>query len=58
MDLLDRDSIQMFVILCVNDNRIRVFDSGYRAARSRPIGREFLLNHLSRGKGTLKIYRK
>jgi hypothetical protein len=55
MGLPDRDGQHMFVVLCVRDNDLIIFDPGFRTNRPRPIGREYFLNHLSPGRGTLTI---
>jgi hypothetical protein len=55
MDLPDREGQHMFVVLCIRGNNLTVFDPGFRTNRSRPINRDFFLNHLSPGRGTLTI---
>lgn len=54
MNLPDRDGPHMYTILCIDENRVRIFDTGFRE-RPRIISRNFFIRHLANGLNTLTI---
>lgn len=54
MNLPDRDRPHMYIVICMGENNVRIFDTG-GAQRLVTRSRQWLIDHLSDGLGTLVI---
>lgn len=54
MNLSGSNGAHMFTVLCIDENDVRIFDTGFRE-RSRLIRRDFFVSHLAHGLNALTI---